>query len=857
MAVYCANDDFCVRGTGFPAYDDVYGHSGVYNLRDYYVGITNGYYIFYDTNDFWCLATTLGGSPCFLQGKYPYNGVCPDLTFVYVNSSICATPTPTPTVGCDVFDFEGKMLEVNPTPTPSYTPTYTPTQTNTPTSSNFCPNIYVDAIITGITPTQTPTPTPTPSLRNLRYRANQIQCNFSGEVTFMTVDSVINCPVSKQFQDCNNGFMYYTTNVIINPSGGDLLQFMIFLGVVDGDERCITYIGNNSTFIGSNNILLSTGPIGYSNLGQCSLCAIQSTPTPTPTMTMTPSSPSVFNLCQTFLIAEGDVYGYVVDTNSMTLLTVPNLSNWNDIANTQTKLFVSNNNKIKEWNIIINPFSATFVRELVDNDASVSFGPGLFAVDNNKLISVNSQLGVTPQTVIEIYLPNLPTTTLNNTNYVTLFNLPIGRIFRGDLLLTVNNRILIMNSIGGNTYLSQYLYPSGGFETEILISPTITSPTSIFVENGLLYVTDSSAIVYNVELVSPFTITVITSPGIFVYGASNSLNCNNISLGVTETTYYIYKLCNDIVGPQNYVYQTLPGLTTIDQQTFYNVEFNNCWSYQGSSTSIPQNTTDDIVIFQGNYFTNVSNTLYTNCTDCISSIPCSLPSDLIQFNFYNAIGTTPTIVINSLSNQEICDIYSDLYNDILTPQVIGGLPRRVLSLSIGSQVYSQLVNNPCNCNIGNGKYFVTPNDELILTDPEFVYIVTIIDCYITEIVQCYGENGLIVNPSSGGSGGGAGGAGGSVGNGGNTPGGGPSPNLPCVCTAVRTISGFQGTAFYTDCDGNPAQIPVPAGAGISGSACFCRQSNSVVTGAVVIEPCQSTFSQGTLNNICGSTLQCS
>ncbi len=81
----------------------------------------------------------------------------------------------------------------------------------------------------------------------------------------------------------------------------------------------------------------------------------------------------------------------------------------------------------------------------------------------------------------------------------------------------------------------------------------------------------------------------------------------------------------------------------------------------------------------------------------------------------------------------------------------------------------------------------------------------------------------------------------------------------CVCTAVRTVSGFPGVAFYTDCNGNPAQISVPGGAGIAGSACFCRQSNTSVTGAVVVEACQSSATQGqsTLNNICGSIVQCS
>jgi len=258
MAVYCSTSDYCVSNTGYPAYNDVYTNTGVYNLKTYYQGVTNGYYIFFSNDGYWCLSDTLGGS-CFLSGKYPCNDICPDLISTYLSDSICPTPTPTPTVGCGVFNFEA-IFVAGVTPTPSITPTLTRTPTNTPTPShtNYCPLIYVDASVVYTSSTPTPTPTSTPGLNVTKSKAPVIQCNFSGDVTFVTVDTIISCPVSKQFQDCSNGFMYYTTNIITNPSGGDVTQFMIFEASVDGQSKCVTYLGTNSNVIGSNNITLKT-----------------------------------------------------------------------------------------------------------------------------------------------------------------------------------------------------------------------------------------------------------------------------------------------------------------------------------------------------------------------------------------------------------------------------------------------------------------------------------------------------------------------------------------------------------------------------------------------------------------------
>ena len=103
---------------------------------------------------------------------------------------------------------------------------------------------------------------------------------------------MINCPISKQFQDCFNGTMYYTTNNVTNPSGGNITEFMVFNALVDGLSKCISYVGTTTQISGVNNIILNSGPYGYSNLNGCSSCIPSPTSTPTPTPSITPTNTS-------------------------------------------------------------------------------------------------------------------------------------------------------------------------------------------------------------------------------------------------------------------------------------------------------------------------------------------------------------------------------------------------------------------------------------------------------------------------------------------------------------------------------------------------------------------------------------
>ena len=204
---------------------------------------------------------------------------------------MCLTPTPSATNNCDILDFQSFFdCEFESTPTPTPTPTQTPTNTPTPSSTNYCSIVNVVATINSNSPTPTPTPTITPTTSGPIDRP----CHFYGDATFNTVDELLNCPISKQFQDCFNGTMYYTPNNVTNPSGGQITQFMVFNALVDGSYKCISYVGTTTQISGVNNIVLNQGPYGFSNLNGCSFCTAgpPSTPTPTPTKTPTPT-PSI------------------------------------------------------------------------------------------------------------------------------------------------------------------------------------------------------------------------------------------------------------------------------------------------------------------------------------------------------------------------------------------------------------------------------------------------------------------------------------------------------------------------------------------------------------------------------------
>ena len=278
---------YCLNGTGI--YDDTYiTYSGnVYNYRSYYTGSTNALFVFFSpTISKWCLSTSLGGN-CFMFGPSSPRSLCPDFSNFYWNLGVCVTPTPTPTINCDALEFEALFeCEVTPTPTVTSTLPTTPTPTPTPTDLT-CYGVGISASLISTTPTPTPTTTVTPSPSVPLNRPY----TFMGDVTFTTVNTTISCPSSKQFQDCLNGIMYYTTEDVLAPDDSPLETFGIYKSTVDNISRCLAYIGIDYDTIGVSTITTNEGPLGFLNLGGCINCFSDPTPTPTltPTITITPT----------------------------------------------------------------------------------------------------------------------------------------------------------------------------------------------------------------------------------------------------------------------------------------------------------------------------------------------------------------------------------------------------------------------------------------------------------------------------------------------------------------------------------------------------------------------------------------
>ena len=224
----------------------------------------------------------------------------------FFTSGPCPTPTPTPTQYCQPISFEAAFdceLPLTPTATVSSTPTPTPTQT--PTATEICGGKGISVTVNVLTPTPTATsgkmvPTPTAS--------PQYNCNFDGSVVFNTFDDYIRCNGSKSFKDCVSGFLYYTTDVVLDPFGETPAEGYVYQSFVNGISTCISYEGFVSNVSGVSTIVL-TGILGPKSEGSCSQCVTINTPTPTPTLTSTPTptASSPLPICYKYLVVNNSI----------------------------------------------------------------------------------------------------------------------------------------------------------------------------------------------------------------------------------------------------------------------------------------------------------------------------------------------------------------------------------------------------------------------------------------------------------------------------------------------------------------------------------------------------------------------
>ncbi len=283
----CLEDDFCLytQLSSIQAYNGNYIASGTYLGRPYFVGdgTTTGY-IFYN-GSYWCLSDSLGG-PCLLQGAFPCNSPCPDISANFFNVGPCPTPTPSP-INCNSLDFNAYFdCDYVPYPTPSPSidcdllgldVTSFPVSP-TPTPSTPSCNTNIGFYISGYTePSSSPTPSPT--------IAPTRTVDVEGQITYRFIDETFICVGTKVLLDCTSGLELYTSDPLIY-SGVPLVQGTYFLGNIAGQYFCLQYLRDDDTF--SSNVSIDSVLDIY---GNCVDCQVVLTPTPsiTPTNTPTPS----------------------------------------------------------------------------------------------------------------------------------------------------------------------------------------------------------------------------------------------------------------------------------------------------------------------------------------------------------------------------------------------------------------------------------------------------------------------------------------------------------------------------------------------------------------------------------------
>jgi hypothetical protein len=310
----CTEDDFCLytQLASLQTYNGNYVSGGTYNSRPYFVGdgTTTGY-IFYN-GSYWCLSDSLGG-PCYLQGAFPCNSPCPDISANFFTVGPCPTPTPSPincnsldfnayfdcdyvpyptpspSINCDLLDLNVTSFPVSPTPTPS-----------TPTCDTG-----IGFYISGYTePTASPTPSPT--IEPTRT------VDVGGQVTYRFIDNTFICVGSKVLLDCTSGLELYTSDPLVY-SGTPLVVGTYFLGNIAGQYFCLQYLRDDDTF--SANVSIDSVLNIY---GNCVDCQVVLTPTPsiTPTNTPTPSITPTATVTPSSTFEAAPVY-YVFETCSL------------------------------------------------------------------------------------------------------------------------------------------------------------------------------------------------------------------------------------------------------------------------------------------------------------------------------------------------------------------------------------------------------------------------------------------------------------------------------------------------------------------------------------------------------------
>jgi hypothetical protein len=210
----------------------------------------------------------------------------------------------------------------------------------------------------------------------------------------------------------------------------------------------------------------------------------------------------------------------------------------------------------------------------------------------------------------------------------------------------------------------------------------------------------------------------------------------------TAKYVYVFESCtviNPKIGPQlTQIIQTLPLEFAINVDQVFKDRNGLCWRYVGRFGDDYSPTTPLYSNQSGNYFADVSPTIYPDCTTCIEA-PQScgepIPSSLNDYDLISGVvagGNFNYDNFNSGDFSYACEAWT-WYNSVGNTLPFGGNYRVLVSLdsidtesvSVGDYVYSRdsvnnlgiIPNNPSQPNM----IIITVNSERIITAVETCY----------------------------------------------------------------------------------------------------------------------------------------
>ena len=297
-----------------------------------------------------------------------------------------------------------------------------------------------------------------------------------------------------------------------------------------------------------------------------------------------------FSICQAFMgslnfqsiiLGAQSPYVYDAETNNKNTLTIPSYNYGEDIAHTENKLwsmgaaqYIGGGNPyqtlIKEWDITLNPFQATFNRDIIIPYAA---GAGLCAIDDTTLI-----LGEIPNNNSYSFAQKMNSVDISAASPISTykFSLPwkangvLSIKVAGDYILTdtVEPKLILtlIDESSSLTYICQIDWNTGTLEIfKLLIVKDqewgdwelYGNPFGMAMQNGKLYIFDASnnTSVYEIGLVFPYKLNYVhLINDAWISGASQirSVLTSILEFTIDATAFGTSNLSSSTLG-------TLPG----------------------------------------------------------------------------------------------------------------------------------------------------------------------------------------------------------------------------------------------------------------------------------------------------------